>query len=532
MTNPKRFVNRNMYYTVEIHDGVCAVHEYDTDLDDSVVEELLRLKDDKTATVMDMYKVVLPLLPDTVVTRINYLAPISYDDRYVDGAIYPKPMKPERFEVLRTECIESAARELEEECLRLWPPEKFGDQWRSLYAREVNLRQQQAVDDLIYGQKVEYFGKIRHYLYAWYYRQALKRDCIFERLGKDVKMYSSDVHGHNDRGDDSDFIFPITDKIVVHLHTNFAYGYSSKFILQLTYEGIAIVPYSFYVVYYYANSRDLSKYTRMFALNRGSWKVAFDFVVEAANLASQDPDRFIDVFVVQEIAKMVDGLREMIANPQRVMDSWLSRTNRDKPSKYITVREVDKDSERIYACYPGEMLTDFKVRKISNSLDFLDSLKALKPIYGNVESAINDIKSMAVSILPEIETAVNQLHAQMDGLDKVLGGWKKRYASIGKRLEALRSQKIGWIENKLLAMRREGVKRRFADVRKELSHEYDIAYPSYSEHVEALAWCDHKIKALRSEMRQRQAFMENLCDARNRIKNDKELNPDGVGICS
>ena len=106
-------------------------------------------------------------------------------------------------------------------------------------------------------------------------------------------MYSTDTLGW------SDFTYKVTDDVTITIGTNFGYGQSSYFHLGLCYKGIDVLPYSFVTKYYYANMADIIRYTRLYEVKHDSWNVAFEFVERMANLATANPDAFIEETIVE-----------------------------------------------------------------------------------------------------------------------------------------------------------------------------------------------------------------------------------------
>ena len=87
--------------------------------------------------------------------------------------------------------------------------------------------------------------------------------------------------------------YKANEDVVIFIHTNFGYGNSSYFFLNMRYKGIDILPYTSIVHYYKANIVDLCRHTRQYSMKRDSWNVAFNLVVEAANMAKNNPEKLL-----------------------------------------------------------------------------------------------------------------------------------------------------------------------------------------------------------------------------------------------
>jgi hypothetical protein len=115
--------------------------------------------------------------------------------------------------------------------------------------------------------------------------------------------------------------FLITDDIEIKIHTNFGFGWSSYFYLGLTYKGIKILPYSFFVKYYYADRRDIARYTRLYSTEHESWNYAFNFVENVAEQAAEGDESFATEFIMNEVNEMVYCLRRILNNPKDYFDN-------------------------------------------------------------------------------------------------------------------------------------------------------------------------------------------------------------------
>lgn len=445
-TYSKEEINVSKILTVEMRSDLLGLNEYEIDIPWHIVEllhgcvvdnasapkrigQFVQYKSNEHKSILDMQRIFARFPCND--QYYNYIAPMLYSDAYISGIEYPKPLSEDEY----TEGLNQKEMQIR----RVWE-QKVESEWASWanahaadelylltqhpkdrvdiiweekhqqYLREKLQKHRQEIEREISNAKKEYahelklgyYIKARHYIYALCYAECLYKKNIETNLGKEVKMYSTDTLGF------THFTYPISKDVVIKLHTNFGYGVASYFRLELTYKDIPILPYSLYVNYYYANSRDLAKYTRLYDVARESWRLAFSFVVETSNLAAENPERFVREWVMNEIATMLNGLRGFVDNPHKYMGRWLDKINKNTMDKspYLTVRFMDNAAASEYKCYPQEMAIDFKAKKISGALEFLGSLKALKPIYEDVDRPIEEIKRLGRDILPEINDAV------------------------------------------------------------------------------------------------------------------------------
>ena len=505
----KRFVNRNFFYTLEERNGRCFVCENDTELNDAVIDSLEAMVENKSMTILDMKRIVLPLLPDRKVPYFNYLAPKQYSDECYDDILYITPPTDAEYEANLDRCRCERLKSYEAECKQL-----FGEKWRVKFDKNKNFETEIAIAEYAKKAKADYFQGIRRYLYAWYYHEALKRYRILERLGSDVKMYSTEIHGWNARQ------YPINEKVEIKLLTNFAYRNSSYFKVVLIYEGIPIVPYSFYVIYYYAHARDVLAATRSYRLLRECWKPALEFVRDAANFAMDDPERFAKEWIMGEVGKLIAGLEEIMHNPKRAMGRWLD-ANPDPETAYIRIRNLSDAERKVYACYPEEMLIEFKAAKIAFSLDFVESLKALKTIYDKVDDVVSQIRLLVNGVQPEIEEAIEKIQCQLQWLSRLQAAWKRRHDILSARVLGFEHRKSAFVQDHVLVCK--GLDRRsLAEIRYEAAILYSAKTPEYAQCKSAVEWCAERLRQLKSEEEQRTEFLGSFKTSLQKIRKEED----------
>lgn len=204
------------------------------------------------------------------------------------------------------------------------------------------------------------------------------------------------------------FNYPISDSVNFEVKTNFGYGRSAYFYVNLTYKGIKIIPYSDIVRYYYANMEQFGHYTRQYQPQRKNWAISLNFVIETANLAHKNPDEFIRVKIQKELDEMMSGLRQLKRNPYEVISSF--KRKRNTQDGYLTVRNIQGEEIRDHKAYPQEAAVAYKAYKISGALHFLENMYQLEQLYEFVSTAIDELKAINRSILPEIELSIDNIN--------------------------------------------------------------------------------------------------------------------------
>ena len=207
------------------------------------------------------------------------------------------------------------------------------------------------------------------------------------------------------------FVYDINNDIQFSLHTNFCYGQSSHFVVNLTYKGINILPYSMAVTYYYANMVDIIRYTRMYEPCRSNWNIALDFVTKISNEAITNPSEFVHNWIINEIQMMMSGLKRFADNPSTAFKGLLKNKSIGGLS---TIRNKSNSEDYDYKIYPHEMEIAKQAEKISGALNFLTNLESLSQIFPEVSNNIQAIKDMNINLLPTFVKNIDDISKEVE----------------------------------------------------------------------------------------------------------------------
>lgn len=241
-----------------------------------------------------------------------------------------------------------------------------------------------------------------------------------------IVAYSSDQKGW------SNFRFlQINDDIGIHIKTNFCYGASSYFIVSIIYKGIEILPYSYLVKYYYARSIDIIRGTREFARSRSSWKPALEFAVSCANKAKQYPQEFIRRYILKEVRTLINQLEFLIQNPEQ----QIIRLKNSPGDKTIELNHIDRTNLDSMLILDTEFATAYTAMKVTDSLDFINSLKKLSSDFLFIRPYMNRIISINQSILEQVKRLKSNV-------DESLVKYESEYKLLNTKLKQITSDKI------------------------------------------------------------------------------------------
>lgn len=209
----------------------------------------------------------------------------------------------------------------------------------------------------------------------------------------------------------TNYVYDLNNDVQFRVKTNFGYGMSSYFFVNLTYKGIDILPYSEIVSYYYANMADIIRYTRRYELKRDSWNFALDFVARTTNEAATEPSSFVRKWITNEIQMMMAGLKSFAENPSMAFSILRLKKQIDG---LITIRNINQSEEKKYEVYPHEMEIAKQAEKISGALDFLSNLEALSDFFPEVAQDIQMIKDLNIGLLPSFIRKIEEIGTEVE----------------------------------------------------------------------------------------------------------------------
>ena len=338
----------------------------------SLLSDLKEIMEKKNHCILDLQSRMCTHFDEDERGDIMFLSPNSYYSTYVSSVSFPYIYSTENYENFvenrKKDVIDEYWTELEK--IR----EEEGD---AKFKERVDYYLELKLDK----EKREYYNECMRYIDANSYKETINK-C---KADSSIKMHSVEEDGW------ATYNHTINDDVAISVSTNFGYGNSTYFYLSLKYKGVAILPYSFIVTYYYANMRDLCWYTRNYYAKSENWKNAFRFVEEVTNLAATDTERFCNEFLKGEIDKMLSGLAEAVENPTGFLNSFTTKVNGDPSDTYIGVRNIYDYEISRYRTFPEDMGIVFMAEKIMNSRNFLNNLSSLAEVYPIAMSAVDKI---------------------------------------------------------------------------------------------------------------------------------------------
>lgn len=288
------------------------------------------------------------------------------------------------------------------------------------------------------------------YVYANDYEDTLNKN----NISRKSIIFSHERHGDSryEKIKENTIEHTVNDDISIKITTNFCYGYSSYFHVVVIYKGIALLPYSAWVKYYYARITELLGYTRSYELTRESWHTCMTFLEYFINSAISNPEGFIENEVMQEVNGLMEGLEEIFQYDTERFKKEIIVKKCLGEERYIGIRglrNASESDEELYNITPKEIAMIYKMEKISGALRFLDNLRKIKEIYSEVSDTINRIIEMNQTILPEVECAIppveeeiKELNTEVLPLKKQLNSCQVVFDKLQQRLDEISEREL------------------------------------------------------------------------------------------
>lgn len=430
---------------------------------------------------------------------INYVSPYSYGDSYIDIAYYPAILSFDEYNKKLAAHRDSLREEFSSE--KKMNPSNYQVELDDYLEREMTQYTE--------GLKRDYLRVAKRYISAFNYSQTLSH----AKARGDLKMFSTDTLGW------SNFTYQVTKDIIITLRTNFGYGNASYFCLGLSYKGIDILPYSYIVKYYYANLRDLLRYTRLYAVARDSWNLAFSFVEKAANMASESAEEFVRHWILNEVEDMVHRLHGVLENPEDYIKYILNKAGEKADCDYFTVRNMDSIEKCRYGVFPEEMTMAIRSEKLTGALDFLGNLSALSAILPEIKTYIAEIKEMAVAIIPELDEMVKKITVKVALQQEEKGHLEVKLADLKNKLEPHEIKVNELYEN---LKEEEKFHRRYYEI------QYGKSHKEYVEMKKEESNTSEIIAKLAEKIFLRSSFRDNLQECRTRVSDASLIAADSI----
>lgn len=384
-------INRDYIGVVKENDGVYSYERIDIQKSDELLNKLKAMANNPNRTVLDLQECFEMHFKHSKKQAYDCCLPHSYSSSYIGCVCYPQMLKFDEYKAGKRQIEEQIRRRYAESGpfinQAMMPTEiaqeekRYEEQLKSTFLAQA-IRYIEAVDFMATSSKLK--------------EQPTIRMMSHEKIGWKEMLYK------------------ISKDLDIKVMTNFGYGASSYFFVNVRYKGIDLLPYSQLVRYYYARMADIIAYTRSYNTERESWQVALAFVADIGNRAQQGDFSFAHDWLEHEITEMLEGLNEIRQNPKTILEDFKKR--KPESDGLYSVHNLFGNDLQSYQIYPDELAIVFKAEKTTNALRFINKLQKAGAIYQPAKDAIQIIKNHNRQIASEIEENMGKIHCGIDKL--------------------------------------------------------------------------------------------------------------------
>lgn len=408
----ERIVNRHYIGVVKEIKNSLKYIEVDIPQDNILIEEIEAMKKNDNRNLMDIQQLFTEYYPEEQFkyNHYDYLYPHNYSASYVSGVGYPHIFTYEEYKTK----LEEYEEKIKNEDYLFKCCDDNGELKKLKEKSEEEFKER--VDEIVREKMREYNNFLRMSFQCQRFINAHRYTAKLKEIISDsnVKMWSTDQIGWKE------FEYVVNDDITVYVKSNFGYGSASYFFCNLKYKDINILPYTAVIKYYYVKMVDFIRHTRRYGSNRNSWPQVFDFVVLSANMAKHEPERFVNVWIVNEVKEMMVGMRNIMNSPKEELENYLNFNHEIEIGSYHIFRNCSTRDRKDYEVLPDEKVIAFKAEKITGCLFLLDNLRKLTEIAPVIVPYIEEIEQMNLHIRPEIITHIDSLIKDLNRLNSDL----------------------------------------------------------------------------------------------------------------
>jgi len=289
--------------------------------------------------------------------------------------------------------------------------QQYNNLWNE-FVDAVKKKTEQDIMDLKKNLRLYFADGCIRYIHALYFENTIKE------LPKSTLMFSTEKLGW------TSYKHQISQIEHIEVRSNFGYGSKSYSYCNLFYKEVPILPYTDAVIYTSVSWQQIVNYTRCFVPERNScWKKTFDFVIYVSNLIKNDPQKFVDDFIVEEIHQMLELLKKILkATPEELKNQYRKQELKDRRTTFVWNTEPDQKS---YNIFPEEFGDSIKIEKITGCLVFLDNMRKLNEFIPSIHLFIDELINLNNQIHPLIDKNISKLteeikqnKAELDDLEK------------------------------------------------------------------------------------------------------------------
>lgn len=484
-------INFDFIGVVKENNGNYHYEKVDLLKSNALLTDLEAMYKNPNRTVLDMQNLFIEYFDTNTYSKsfFNWCFPYSYSSSYIDTICYPTMIDIPTYMADREKLIIDTKKEIVDDM-------NGSDATNNLSDEKIEQYVDKKVSQWDKNLKDTFWRDAGRYIKAADFSRTAKK----LRDNKSILVMSNDVKGKNK------LTYQLSEDLSISIYTNFCYGISTHFDVNVIYKGIDLITYSHLVKYYYAGTSEIIKCTRSYGADRDNWEQALLFISDVANQVQVGDLSFVKGWLKNEITEMLSRLHAINHNPIGVMEDIKGR-----PIDLAGLRSVSYMSENEISqmeIYPEEMGIIFKATKLSAALDFIDKLKASSEVYEPALEAVAQIEDINRLLAPEIEEWVVKTQNKLAELDSKLKPAEEQVNLI--------NDEIRKHEKKIRTLCDE----QKADflTRKKIYEEYSKINPEFTKYKDEEKLLDEYIYKLKCDIRNRKKFLSTLNDCYRRIE--------------
>lgn len=253
---------------------------------------------------------------------------------------------------------------------------------------------------------------------------------------------------------------------------------------------------------------DIIRCTRDYYVEKDNWYPMFEFVKDFVNKSKENPESFVENYIMNEIDEMIKCLRNIMLNPSSIINMFKNQSN--DLSDYHRLRFINpmsNNEKEQYNIYPIEMPIIFKSEKLVQAVNTLKRLEELQNIYSTISVYIEEILNMVIKLSPEIDKTVNNIQIDIERLINQKNTKEKSVESLQSQIDEFISE----LNNNLEKLPKNVDWKEKEEVRKQFEKEH----PIYIDTINRLKNIKDDISEINKKIYSRKSLIERLSSCVN-----------------
>lgn len=491
MAQKNKKINIDYIGVVKENDGKFIYERVDIAKSEVLLADLEAIYKNPNRTVLEMQDLFKTYFDTKTYSKSNFpwCLPYSYSSSYIDSICYPYMIEISKYMSDREKLIVDTKNEISENMERADVVKRLSDE-------EID----QAID-----KKVRQWDSNLKVTF-WYDAVRYIRATDFSRLSQKLKGDKSILVMSNEAKGKNKQTYRLSEDLTISTYTNFCYGISTHFDVNVRYKDIDLITYSHLVKYYYAGVSEIIKCTRSYGADRDNWEQALLFISDVANQVKVGDLSFVKGWLKNEITEMLSRLYAINHNPIGVMEDIKGRPI--DIGGLCKVYAMDGDDIKLLDIYPEEMGITFKASKLSSALDLIDRLRSSSEVYEPALDAVVQIEDINRLLAPELNEWMVKISDKLAQLDSKLKPSEEQLKLINEQIQKHDVKiRVLYDEQKVKNI-----------TRKQVDEEYRKSNPELIELEKEKRVLEEYVYKLQGDIRNRKEFLDTLNRCYRRIE--------------